>query len=56
MKFHLIRCTLDQGDYKEEPVRVYSDPKKALKDKIYEESEELNPFSWWTVEIEEDDD
>lgn len=55
MKFQLIRCTLVQGEYTEQAVRLYSCPIEAMKDKLYEETEELNPFSWWTVEVEEDD-
>jgi hypothetical protein len=55
MRFQLIRCTLVQGEYTEQPVRLYSCPIEAMKDKLYEETEELNPFSWWTVEVEEDD-
>lgn len=54
MKYQLIRCTLVQGEYTEQAVRTYSCPIEALSDKMYEEQEELNPFSWWTVELEDD--
>jgi|SaaInl74LU_5_DNA_1037368.scaffolds.fasta_scaffold97356_2 hypothetical protein len=55
MKYQLIRCTLEQGDYQETLIRSYNDAQQALKDKIYEEKEELNPLSWWTVELEDED-
>jgi len=53
MKYQLIRCTLLHGEYDEKLVRVYQDPNEALIDKIYEEQNELDPNSWWTVELEE---
>jgi len=54
MKYQLIRCTLEQGDYNETLVMSYKDAKEAMRDKMQEEKDELDPLSWWTVELEEE--
>ena len=55
MKYQLIRCTLEQGDYQEVLIKSYNDAQNALDEKLYEEKMETNPLSWWTVEIEDED-